>query len=71
MELVLLVTPVFATAASLAAGVGVGYLTLKAVTAALERLFESASESTATVSATVVPFVSRQTSEASELREAA
>jgi hypothetical protein len=71
MELVLLVITGLMTAASLAVGVGVGYLTVRATTAALEKLFEPASASAEAVAATVVPFVSRQKQEARGLREAA
>ena len=70
MELVMLASTGFAAAASLAAGVGFGYVTMRATTAALERLFVPAEPASAP-GGTVVPFVARQAAEPQELRQAA
>jgi hypothetical protein len=66
MELLMIAGTGLVAAASLAAGIGIGYLAVHAATAALERLFQAAS-----TGATVVPFVGRQAHDVHSLRRAA
>jgi hypothetical protein len=66
MELLMIAGTGFVAAASLAAGIGIGYLALRAATAALERLFTASSPG-----ATIVPFVAPSTHEVHGLRRAA
>ena len=66
MELVIFASTGIAAAASLAAGVGIGYFTVSATTAALERLFATSGRS-----ADVVAFPARAVHGQKEARKAA